>query len=61
MGQGCGDLHPSDEFDKIVILQMNIDIIMIFQMRHKDNEGEILEPVNAKRADAAMRACPGEY
>ena len=41
MGQGCGDLHPSDEFDKIVILQMNIDIIMIFQMRHKDNEGEI--------------------
>ena len=33
-------------------------IIMIFQMRHKDNEGEIFEPVNAKRADAAMRACP---
>ena len=29
-------------------------------MRHKDNEGEIFEPVNAKRADAAMRACPGE-
>ena len=31
---------------------------MIFQMLHKDNEGEIFKPVNAKRAGAAMRACP---